>query len=237
MNDISANISIGVIAGLLATLLTVGFRRVWISILVPWFEELVYKDAKIEGTWYGLSPDMDTERYDVISLKRNGHHVEARMTCSSSTDSGKAYCIIGSFRNLILSATYETEDFRGLDRGAMSLMLTENGNKLVGHLAYYSDPGHAINDATVIWYRDKKEFDSAFEEQQDEEDGEAKQAAIESFLQNANAHQKKKKDSKHGKKPEPASDTKSADVKIPVAEKSVTPPPPELPQNQVKETA
>jgi hypothetical protein len=71
MNDFYSNIAIGVIAGLLATLFTIGFRQAWICIIVPWFEELVYKDAKIEGIWYSIPGELEDERYDVITLKRS----------------------------------------------------------------------------------------------------------------------------------------------------------------------
>lgn len=162
--DLSSNILLGVISGLLATLLTVGFRRIWLSIIVPWFEELVYKDAKLEGTWYVLYDDMDDDRYDVVTVKRTGHHVTAHMTCSASDDAGKTYCIIGSFRNLILSATYETEDRQGLDRGSMTLMLTANGKRMVGFIAFYSDPNHEISDSPTTWYREKADFDKDFKE-------------------------------------------------------------------------
>jgi hypothetical protein len=106
----------------------------------------------------------DDERYDIIHLKRNGHRVEATMTCSAGADSGKCYSLTGSFRNLILSATYETEDRRGLDRGAMTLMLTENGRMLKGFLTGYSDDEHEIRDTVATWYCDKTEFDKNYRE-------------------------------------------------------------------------
>jgi hypothetical protein len=175
MNDFYSNIAIGIIAGLLATLLTIGFRQVWICIIVPWFEELVYKDAKIEGTWFGIYQIfIQGSRYDIISIIRKGHHIEARITCSTGRDTGRSYLLTGSFRNLILSATYETEDRRSLDRGSMTLMLTENGGKLVGFFAYYSDLKHEINHIPVIWYREKTEFDADYKKHQIEEAKETK---------------------------------------------------------------
>jgi hypothetical protein len=41
----------GLIGGLVATFLTLVIRRMWLSIIVPWYEERVYHDAHFEGRW------------------------------------------------------------------------------------------------------------------------------------------------------------------------------------------
>ena len=42
------NIIIGLVSGLAVTLFALVFRNFWNAIIVPWFEERVYKDVKIE---------------------------------------------------------------------------------------------------------------------------------------------------------------------------------------------
>jgi hypothetical protein len=49
MNEFYNSLLIGTLGGLVATFLTVVLRRYWINIIIPWYEERVYKDAKIEG--------------------------------------------------------------------------------------------------------------------------------------------------------------------------------------------
>ena len=51
MMEILSSLSIGVIAGLVATFFSAVLYKIWLSIITPWFEEIIYKDAKIEGRW------------------------------------------------------------------------------------------------------------------------------------------------------------------------------------------
>jgi hypothetical protein len=71
-------------------------------ILVPWFEERVYKDAQIEGKWFSLYPTTEEHRQETISLTRHGHAVTGTMICTAGFDEGEQYQLSGSFRNLIL---------------------------------------------------------------------------------------------------------------------------------------
>jgi len=52
-NQISSNILLGIIAGVTATGITLFIRSFWRKAMIPWYEERVYKDAKIEGSWDG----------------------------------------------------------------------------------------------------------------------------------------------------------------------------------------
>jgi hypothetical protein len=44
----------GVISGLVASGLLLFFSSFWSSSIVPWYEERIYKDARIEGKWRGV---------------------------------------------------------------------------------------------------------------------------------------------------------------------------------------
>ena len=76
-----------------------------------------------------------------LQLRRQGHRVDGILTCVSGPDEGSAYELTGSFKNLILTATYVSQDRRALDRGTWTIKLTENGMAFEGCGAYYS-PEH-----------------------------------------------------------------------------------------------
>ena len=44
-------------------------------------------------------------------------------------------------------------------------MLTENGKKLTGILAFYGDNEHKIGHTAHTWFRDKKEFAEEYKKQ------------------------------------------------------------------------
>lgn len=156
------NMIAGLFSGLLVTLLVVVFRSFWENILVPWFEDRVYKDIRIEGTWFSLYPEAnDPKRQEIITLSRQGHTVTGTMTCTNGKDEGESYCLSGSFRNLILPLIYETADRSKTDRGSITLMAIHNGQRLHGKIAAYINERNAITDADVIWFRSKTDLANA----------------------------------------------------------------------------
>lgn len=153
------NLITGLVSGLIVTLLVVVFRAFWERILVPWFEERVYKDAQIEGKWFSLYPMTEEHRQETISLTRHGHAVVGTMICTAGLDEGEQYQLSGSFRNLILPLVYETESKSKTDRGTITLKLVGNAQELRGKLAAYYTPEDTIKATEVIWFRSKTDLD------------------------------------------------------------------------------
>lgn len=151
------NIIAGLISGVTVTIFVVFFTYIWKAIIVPWFEDRVYKDVRIEGMWYSVYPEDFSLRQEVINLKRHGHHMEGTITCLSETDKGKEYKVFGSFRNLILPLIYESSEASKTDRGTITLKLVNNGERLVGEVAAYSTSKDQIVTASVVWYRNKQQ--------------------------------------------------------------------------------
>jgi len=138
------NLVAGLISGLVVILLVIVFREFWRKVVVSWFEERIYKDARIEGVWYSLYSAGSGYRQEVISLKRHGHEVTGTMVCiDGGEDVGVKYQVSGSFRNLILPLVYESEDRSKTDRGTITLKLVKNAECLEGIVAlYHSKKGY-----------------------------------------------------------------------------------------------
>ena len=147
------NFSVGIISGLVTTLFVVVFRSFWLKVLVPWFEDRVYKDARIEGTWYALYPRTVGNRQELVTLERHGHTVTGRMICTNDSDKGEAYALSGSFRNMILPLVYESIDKQKSDRGTITLKLVRNATQFTGIVAAYNTDRDTINGIHVDWYR------------------------------------------------------------------------------------
>lgn len=148
----------GLISGLVVTLFVIVFRSIWHRIIVPWFEDRVYKDIRIEGTWFSLYSDNASNRQETISLQRHGHEISGTIICNNGPDEGEKYRVTGSFRNLILALLYEVDDPVKVDRGTMTLRCIRNGQRLGGKVAFYSNQGDIINDCDVTWYRSKEDL-------------------------------------------------------------------------------
>ena len=143
---------IGVVSGLVASLVIFVLHAVYLSAIRPWMEDRVYKDARIEGRWcitYPGMPDVEEQ----VTLKRTAHKVTGQINSSKGPDAGKIYDIEGTFRNLLLTLTYTSSDRSALDRGAFVLQLNDNGASFFGRSSYYYNEDHSIVDAECKWRR------------------------------------------------------------------------------------
>jgi len=157
------NIIAGLISGLFVSIFVLAFRQFWNSVIVPWFEERVYKDVHIEGKWFGLLPDTTDYKQFVIALQRHGHLITGKMICITGVDEGEEYRIDGSFRNLILPLNYECCDKNKTDRGSITLKSMHNGERLVGKIAFYDTNKDGIGTSNITWFRDKNDLNKTIE--------------------------------------------------------------------------
>ncbi|EGR0671656.1 hypothetical protein JKP11_21720 [Vibrio vulnificus] len=157
------NLVSGLVSGLIVVLITLVISRVWTLIVVPWFEERVYKDVKIEGKWFSYYTGGMLGRQEVITLKRHGHQITGTMVCTNigQPDHGEQYNIHGTFKNLILPLVYENDNQSKTDRGTITLKSTFSAKKLVGQISYYSCREDIINTSIVTWYRTQEDMEAA----------------------------------------------------------------------------
>ena len=152
MNELSYSLVVGVISGVVAAFLVFVFRSLWDRILVPRYEELLYKDAKIEGAWSAEITYLEGEKNKhKMQLRRVGHNVTGTSTCYEGYSEGSSYDLQGTFKNLTLSCTYHINDARRLERGAMVLMLINDGATLKGYVSYYDNQTNSVRATTCEW--------------------------------------------------------------------------------------
>ena len=108
----------GVAAGLASTFIVVIIQFLIRKGIIPWFEELSYSNAKIEGEWISSYPEWQNEddAKDIYSekiiLSRKGSKIRGTMTVISGGDRGTIFDFEGTFHNSILTATYKTQDLK-----------------------------------------------------------------------------------------------------------------------------
>ena len=143
-------LTVGIIASLLSVLLSLLFREIWIKILIPWYEERLYKGAEIEGVWHSITEYEDGGKNEVVyKLQRKGHRIWGEFSSISGIDKGKKWSFHGQFKDLVLNIIYESDDPRILDKGSMAMMLNHNGEKLTGHLIYYANDGNQMKSTQI----------------------------------------------------------------------------------------
>ena len=158
-----SNLIAGLVSGVIVTLLVVVFSKFWNSVIIPWFEDRVYKDIRIEGKWFVLYPSSPKQRQELVVLKRHGHAITGEMVCVSGYDEGEQYKLDGSFRNLLLPLMYESTDKQKSDRGTITLKCIMNGTRLSGKIAAYDSEDEDIVTANVLWFRSKEDLGKTIE--------------------------------------------------------------------------
>ena len=135
--------------------------------LVKAEEEHKAEQAKKEDT-APEKPNKSTEKKQVaeeshdwlhtfaVTLERKGHIVSGTMLGTTGGNEGRNYVISGSFRNLILTGTYESTDRSEIERGCFSLMLKNNGSCLHGYMVAYSDNDHELGAIRTTWSRHRQ---------------------------------------------------------------------------------
>jgi hypothetical protein len=151
MSTLAFSLLAGVVSGVIASLIVFAFRVHWVRVLQPWYENRLYKGAKIEGLWSTTInfPDKVTNRHR-IDLERTGYSVHGSVICVSGYSEGETYELSGTFKDLILTGSYQMRG-RGLERGTFTLMMIGGGQKLSGFLAYYDNDQHSVRTTQCEW--------------------------------------------------------------------------------------
>ena len=136
----------GVIAGGVAAG-AVGFIvLVWRRILEPWYEERLYKGVEISGAWEGsIEYPTGGANKVVLDLRRRAYAVTGSIICVEGLDKGMRWTLAGTFRNNILTFTYDSSSKREVDRGAGCYYLKDNGRALSGGCFYHDESDNSMH--------------------------------------------------------------------------------------------
>jgi hypothetical protein len=143
---------VGIASSVFAAVLILTFQFLWGHVIVPWYEDRANQGVSIEGTWVSeiTFPEGERNKHRML-LRQAGYNVSGETTCYEGYSRGNSYAIQGRFKNLILTAIYEIENRRRLERGSMVLMLGNDGKTLSGYLSYYDDRANSIRSTKCVW--------------------------------------------------------------------------------------
>ena len=132
------------------------------------YDEKTGKEEKVEAEIIydkkDLKSNHSTKEKTIISisakpivvraeLKRNGHKITGKIIEIGGASDIHTYEVNGTFKNLILTASYESSSENHIDRGALSLMLINNGNLLEGFFSSYNDSDHCMSPMKCYLYK------------------------------------------------------------------------------------
>nr|VFJ68073.1 MAG: hypothetical protein BECKDK2373B_GA0170837_12062 [Candidatus Kentron sp. DK] len=145
MRSIKRELMINIIVSLASICVVILFQNAWNKWFVPSYKEFLYEDVDISGKWEAnLKYRSGDENRIEYNFTQTGHNITGYAYSLDGSNKGQKWEFEGDFFNLIAAVTYSSEGDRHLDRGSASLQLTENGNKLVGHIIYYENKSNSL---------------------------------------------------------------------------------------------
>ena len=113
----------------------------------------------IEGNWETqLSFSDDSFNNIEIKLSRYGYDVTGRARCVEGYASGEEFEFKGDFTPPLLIVTYKSLSPHSTERGAVALLLQNNGNILRGQIIYSDDEENAIFATECVLKRTGRNF-------------------------------------------------------------------------------
>lgn len=134
---------LGVVAGIITSLVLYALKALFTTILIPKFEDLRYKGVRLDGEWRGNNDTSDFKVDYRLLIKQNAHRVSGRMQI---TKTGKnipetenlEFKIEGTVWEGFLNLGAWSMDSSRLGFGADLLQIKEGGRKLEGIHVYRS---------------------------------------------------------------------------------------------------
>jgi hypothetical protein len=142
MNNLESLI-IGIVSGIITTALIYLAVLIFRKIVIPWYQEIVYKGIDVGGKWRMSSAEI--EGMDMfLNLAQHAHRLKGTLTLfrknemESQIDPIRTYKIEGSISNRFIVATLSLIEKNRLGIGTLLFEVVGDGQRLKGNWTYYS---------------------------------------------------------------------------------------------------
>ncbi|ARN66116.1 hypothetical protein LBY41_004465 [Vibrio vulnificus] len=162
MDDISVNLVLGVVAGLITTIVLFICRAIAYDVVMPWLRKSTYQGINIDGTWYRRTRSQRA----VIELKQDTNIIKGKATVivndeskppahqdGSCLDDIRTFDIEGKISNGFVHLVMWHTNKQRLGLHTYLLKVTADGTKLSGKSSWYAPLADIINSGNTDLYR------------------------------------------------------------------------------------
>ena len=132
-------IFIGVFSGVLTSILIWLGVRIFIDILIPWYQTTIYRGIDISGEWNSIQyypGNVIVEQ--TIQLIQKGHKIKgtliSRNKIPNKGEDTTTFQLLGEIFDNYVDIEYKIEDQKLISRGSQLLKVKDGGGKLEGGL-------------------------------------------------------------------------------------------------------
>ena len=141
---------IGIVSSLVATAAFIAMSEFFRRVVLPWYEDKIYRGVRIDGEWrlksmggkvFGAQDDKSVSSF---TLHQKGEKITGEyMHKGDDDEKPEVYLVVGFIRDGYLSVLTEPKSRRSIDAGVGLYHIRYNDSKLqlLGSLTYVSAPG------------------------------------------------------------------------------------------------
>ena len=157
---LGSQILIGIISGLVTSVITLVFVVLWQGTIVPWHEARVYTGIDIGGSWTlneAARRGPEWSQKEVLELNQTAHHLAGSQVLTPKADddgSPRSLAIVGKIRDRFVVLQFTSTDNRRIGYGALLAQVCGEGTRLDGAALYYDVNDQKIMSAPVTYTRE-----------------------------------------------------------------------------------
>lgn len=152
MKTISFDILVGVVGGVLTSALIMLAISIFKKIIVPWYQNIIYRGISLSGPWHWFDEDEDSVK---MELKQAGDSITGIYTYMDSKKKGdiKIYHVTGWARDRFVQLNLKSADPKRLGILSYVFEIVGDGNELRGCSVFYSTNLNKVCSDTESFYR------------------------------------------------------------------------------------
>lgn len=137
--DNYASLVIGIVSGVLASIIFQALGVFFIKVIVPWYQSKVFEGIDIQGRWEGKQVRANGTYTFALDIVQVGHTITGNYstvdTYPNETKS-RQFILKGSIVNNTVVLTYESANKRRYGAGTFLLAIHDGGNELKGTVTF-----------------------------------------------------------------------------------------------------
>ncbi len=155
----------GVVAGVATSALLFLLGQMFVKILIPWYQGLIFKGVDLRGKWVSQRSFQSGIIYHYsLVLKQNANTLSGSMTISKINsqpgppgghlgDYVQGFEVNGTTWEGFVTLNMTSDDRRNLSFVTSLLQISNRGQALVGHMAYRSSVADQVDSEEITWTR------------------------------------------------------------------------------------
>jgi hypothetical protein len=135
----SESIILGIVSGLITSVLVYLIVLVFNKIVQPWFQDIIYSGVRIDGQWYTQKTfrNGDTIQDELLELNQHAHKISGTRTLTKRYKANdsieiKTFKIEGKIRDRYVLLSFDNIDKRKFGIESSLYEITSGGEDLIG---------------------------------------------------------------------------------------------------------